>query len=90
MRPISEAPKDGTILLAYWYDTPVLMAWVEQSVKMKRSGIWPFHRLVPDVREAGWYILLLNRNGQYVIHGNFKPFQPDCFAYLPERLEYAD
>lgn len=90
MHPIEEAPQDGTILLAYWHDTPVLIAWVDRTVKTKQTGFWPFKRSVPEIREAGWYILLLNRRGQYVIHGNFSPFQPDRFAYLPERLDYAD
>lgn len=90
MYPIADAPQDGTILLSYWGDTPVFIAWLHSVTKSKTVGYWPFKRTIAETREAGWYILLLNRNGQYVIHGNFKPYKPSYFAYIPEFGDNAD
>ncbi len=86
MQPIRHAPRDGTILLSYWHDVPVFIAWLDSLTKTKETGIWPFKRTIAETREAGWYILLLNRNSEYVIHGNYKRFEPHCFSYIPERL----
>lgn len=36
-QPIETAPKDGTIILTYWRDHPVLAAWENDG---EREGFW--------------------------------------------------
>lgn len=75
---IETAPKDR-VILSYWRDTPVFIAWIEMepTVRVKYTGVWPFKKKHVEVREeSGWRVLCLDRNGQYMIHGNYAPYNP--------------
>lgn len=63
-RPISEAPKDGTVVLTYWGPhLPVFAA------------------VMPDRKT--WRVMMLGRNGDFVVHGNYAPFEPTHWMPLP-------
>lgn len=80
LRPMHEAPRDGEILLSFWQDLPVLIAWIE-TIESERRGVWPF-TWDHWQKTTGWRILALGRTGDYGIHGNYPPFDPPGFAFI--------
>lgn len=82
---MDSAPTDGTVLLAYWRNTPVHIAWCDNEfVSYRREGFWPFSKKVAvSERETGWRVLMLRRDASFGIHGNFAPFTPVGWQPLP-------
>ena len=87
-QPIETAPKDGSIIITHWKDFPVLAAWIEGNERTKDvlTGIWPFRKLKTVTRgeKNGWRVVMLCRDFEYGVHGNYGVFAPKHWTVWPE------
>lgn len=84
MSPICTAPKDGGIVLGYWREAPVFMAWIVEPARLERSGIWPLRRKRLVAEKGGWRVLMHGPDGQFYVHGNYAPFSPSVWMAIPD------
>ena len=84
-QPITTAPKDGSVVLTYWRDTPVFAAWSRsRTTKRVKSGRWfPRYEWVSGEWEEKWRVLMLTRDSDFCVHGNYAPFMPTHWMPLP-------
>ncbi len=86
LQPIETAPKNEQVIMSFWDNLPVMIAWsnAEPKITQNVTGVWPFRKRETITEErTGWRVLIFIRDWGYGIHGNFPPFNPTHWMPLP-------